>query len=113
MLSRLSYLLIALMLAFLPAVVPAANHQSGQHHAFEHCQTLCLEIATSQPGQQGSSSCDHHDEIFCSHNHTIVAALRSGHQDKLLVGQFKQALPEYRFSATSIFLFPDFRPPII
>ncbi len=114
MLRWLPYLFIALMIALFPAVMPAAYHQSGQHHASEHCQPLCHEVATSQHSQQGgASSCDHHGEIFCCHNHSIFAVMRTCHQDQLLVGQFKQALPEYRFSATSIFLFPDFRPPIV
>ncbi len=114
MLRWLPYLFIALMIALFPAVKPAAYQQSGQHHAAENCQPSCHEVTTAQHQQQGgSSSCDHHDEIFCFHNHSIVAVIRTLHQDQLLVGQFQQALPEYRFSATSIFLFPDFRPPIV
>ena len=109
----LSYILVVLIFAMLPAVTLAANHHDSQHHASEHCHTSAPEV-TAQHGQNADSSADdQHGEHHCCHSHSVVAALRAHHGGNLQFAQFKPVLLTYSFSTIAIFLPPDFRPPIV
>lgn len=116
----LTYMLVVLVVAMLPALGGTGQHQvkhSGGHRlasGHDHASVPAVSKAQGAHNEDSSDANHHGDHDSCSsHSHSMAASFVEGYGNDLQVGLLGQELPEYRFSPISHFSFPDFRPPIV
>ncbi len=116
----LTYMLVFLMVSMLPALAGTGQHlgqYSGSHHLDSGHNHASASASSRVLGahKDDSSDANHHGDHDCcsSHSHSMAASVFEEYSADFQAGHLRQELPEYRFSPTSHFCFPDFRPPIV